>query len=116
LNEFRKFMAQPVPPPPKFDDDIEYCGGLDNELAKAIYQNCGLCAIKPFRDMGVHCLKVPLRGSTEFKLQSLKLIHKILTHENPTPEYCRSIVNSPSFCDALTNCYYYVPDAHPNKK
>ena len=116
LNEFRKHMAQPVPPPPRFDDDGPYCGGLDQELAKAVYQNCGLCAIKPFRDMGVHCLKVPLRGSSEFKLQSLKLVHKVMTHENPTPEYCRSLVNSPSFCDALTNCYYNVPEAHPNMK
>ena len=116
LNEFRKHMAQPVPPPPRFDDDGPYCGGLDQELAKAVYQNCGLCAIKAFRDMGVHCFKVPLRGSSEFKLQSLKLVHKVMTHENPTPEFCRSLIDSPAFCDALTNCYYCVPEAHPNMK
>jgi hypothetical protein len=116
LNEFRKHMAQPVPPPPRFDDDGPYCGGLDQELAKAVYQNCGLCAIKAFRDMGVHCFKVPLRGSSEFKLQSLKLVHKVMTHENPTPEFCRSLIHSPAFCDALTNCYYCVPEAHPNMK
>ncbi|MBP5671376.1 MAG: U32 family peptidase [Victivallales bacterium] len=116
LNEFRKYMAQELPTPPRVYDDPPFVSGFDAELPKAIFQNCGLCAIKPFRDMGVHCFKVPLRGTSEFKLESLKIVHKVMTHENPTPEYCRSIINSPSFCDALSNCYYWVPEAHQNKQ
>lgn len=114
LNQFRTYMSQGVPPSPR-PVEVPCTCGLDSELPRSMFQNCGLCAIKAFRDMGIHCFKVPLRGTSEFKLNALKLVYKVMTHENPTPEYCRNLINSPSFCDAITSCYYCVPEAHPDK-
>ena len=86
--------------------------GVSPQLAKTLYQNCGLCAIKELRDMGVHALKVPLRGAMVYKLLPLQLVYKVMTHPNPTPEFCRKLLNSPAFCDELTNCYYDVREGN----
>jgi hypothetical protein len=112
LDEFRKTMNQePLPPPPPISDIRHFEDGMDGLLARAIYYHCGLCAIKELRDIGVHALKVPLRGIDTFKMQSISTVYDVMTAENPTPEYCRKLVNSPSFCADPQNCYYHVPEA-----
>lgn len=110
LDLFRKEWLK-NPPPPFPDTHTKSCEvGLDGELARALYQTCGLCAIKSLRDMGIDALKVPLRGDEDTKMYLVKMVSDVMHAENPTKDYCRSLVNSPSFCNEKTNCYYYVPE------
>ena len=106
-NNWLKNEPQNPPYQPRFTSI-----GINPQLAKTMYQNCGLCAIKELRDMGVHALKVPLRGAMAYKLLPLQLVYNVMTHPNPTHEYCRKLLNSPSFCDELTNCYYDVREGN----
>ena len=111
LNTFCNNWLKNEPPNPPYLPRFTSIG-LNPQLAKTMYQNCGLCAIKELRDMGVHALKVPLRGAMAYKLLPLQLVYNVMTHPNPTHEYCRKLLNSPSFCDELTNCYYDVREGN----
>lgn len=111
LDKFRKEWTKTTPPQ-QLDFHTHYCGeeGLDGELARALIQTCGLCAIKPLRDIGVEVLKVPLRGDEDNKLRLVHFVSQVMRAENPTRAFCRSLVNSPSFCNEPSSCYYYVPE------
>jgi putative protease len=111
LDEFRKAMNKtPLPAPPESKQPY-FAQGLDGLVTRAIYQHCGLCAIKELRDIGVQALKVPLRGMDSSKLQSIAMVHAAMTAADPTPEFCRKLINSPSFCADPQSCYYHVPEA-----
>ena len=85
--------------------------GLDGELARIVFQTCGLCAIKPMRDIGIQVLKVPLRGDEGIKSRIITIVNTVMQHPNQTREMCMELINSPEFCRAKYNCYYHVPEA-----
>lgn len=70
---------------------------------------CGLCAFKKFKEWGIEAVKIPLRGQGfQTNLSIVELAKKTLDATNPTPEFCQSLMNSPSFCSG-SNCYYDYP-------
>ena len=110
IDVFRKELLKNEPP--NFPDyAMHSCGhGLDGMLTMTYFQNCGLCAIKAFRDMGVNVLKVPLRGCADSKLRAVQMVNKVMTAENPDKAFCRSVINSPDYCNSKTACYYEVEE------
>lgn len=112
-NEFCRQWQQDEPEDPVFKQkNLGRAQGVSSCLTATLLQNCGLCAIRELRDMGVHALKVPLRGSRDFKLLPLQLVNAVMRHPDPSPEFCKKLVDSPDFCHHRTNCYYDVPEAH----
>lgn len=110
LDKVRKEWVKTVPPVFK-PVQYAYCeSGVDGELVHAMFQTCGLCAIKKLREMGVQVLKVPFRGDEDTKLEAVKLVHDVMTAEDPNPEFCKKLLNSPSFCSQPVSCYYEVPE------
>lgn len=107
LNDFCRRWRKDEPEDPVFVKKSTG-GGIDVGLVHSLYQNCGLCAIKELRDMGVHALKVPLRGTREAKIMPLKLVNQVMNYPNPTPEYCRALLNCEAFCAEEVNCYYDI--------
>jgi hypothetical protein len=81
--------------------------GLHPDLASIVFKNCGLCAIKQLKEMGVSVVKVPARGDQE-KIKYLQLVSRVVKHPNPTKEFCKSLINSPGFCVRTGRCYYYI--------
>ncbi|MBN2522072.1 MAG: U32 family peptidase [Bacteroidales bacterium] len=70
---------------------------------------CGLCMIQKFKEWGLDAVKLPLRGySIDTNLQVIGLVRKIIETQNATPQICRQLLNSPSFCSG-DNCYYNYP-------
>jgi hypothetical protein len=117
LNEFARHLTTNQMTP--YDYSVDLCAngcGVEAVLPKTLYQNCGLCSIKHFRDMGIDCLKVPLRGATDFKVPTLAIVHAAMTAPDPNPDFCRKLINSPAFCDARIHCYYDVPEAHVKRE
>ena len=112
VNDFCLKWQRHEPPDPVFKTPLKSSSGLSSCLASSVFQNCGLCAIRELRDMGVHALKVPLRGSRDFKLPALQVVNAVMRNPDPTPEFCRALIGSPDFCDQRHNCYYDVPEAH----
>ena len=103
----RREEQLPVPPPvPQTPHDPDR--DLWPPLAFRLLQNCGLCAIPKLRQIGVHVLKVPVRGDGWVKERFLRLARQVIDHPNPTPEFCRQLVNSPGFCEATGHCYYHL--------
>lgn len=111
LNRFRQEWQLPPPPPPPDFSIPPSTEGLDGELARIVFQTCGLCAIKPMRDIGIQVLKVPLRGDEGIKSRIITIVNTVMQHPNPTREMCMELINSPEFCRAKYNCYYHVPEA-----
>ena len=111
VDKFRKEWQATIPPEyPKFEYKCIGCQGVDGELAHLMFQTCGLCAIKYLRKIGVEALKVPLRGDEETKLNVVKTVSQVMNAENPTREFCRSLIHSDSFCNSKFSCYYEVPE------
>ncbi len=110
IDKYRKELFKDLPP--KYPDfTIRSSGvGLDSVLTTTCFQNCGLCAIKALREMGVEVLKVPLRGVSESKLRAVEMVNKVMTAENPDREFCRKIINSPDYCNNGMSCYYEVEE------
>ncbi|HOG50770.1 MAG TPA: hypothetical protein PKY10_09285, partial [Lentisphaeria bacterium] len=111
LNQFRQEWQLPPPPPPPDFHIPSSAGGLDGELARILFQTCGLCAIKALRDLGIQVLKVPLRGDEGIKSRIITIVNTIMQHPSPTREMCMELINSPEFCRVKHNCYYDVPEA-----
>lgn len=82
--------------------------GLSSTVAQILLIHCGLCAVPRLREIGVTTLKLPLRGATWQKQEHLRLLRTVLDHPDPTPEFCRELVNSPGFCARCGSCYYHV--------
>jgi len=80
--------------------------GMDSALAAAVFGNCGLCAITALRKLGVSVLKIPTRGIQCHKSRLLRAVRTVADHPNPTPELCRSLINSEDFCSETGHCYY----------
>ena len=111
LDKFRKEWLATTPPDyPYFEFKCAGCQGVDGELAHLMFQTCGLCAIKYLRQIGVQALKVPLRGDEETKLNVVKTVSQVMNAENPTREFCRSLIGSESFCNSKFSCYYDIPE------
>ena len=111
VDKFRKEWLATTPPPyPSCQYQCAGCGGLDGELAHLKFQTCGLCAIKHLRKIGVQALKVPLRGDEDSKLEIVRMVSQVMNAENPTREFCKSLINSEAFCKAGFSCYYEVPE------
>jgi hypothetical protein len=75
-------------------------------MARCLIMNCGLCAIPALEEAGVSVLKVPARGEAWRKLRYVQLVRAVLDCPEPTPEFCRSLINSADFCAAPGSCYY----------
>ena len=111
VDKFRKEWLATIPPAyPSFDYKCAGCQGVDGELAHLMFQTCGLCAIKYLKRIGVEALKVPLRGDEETKLNVVRTVSQVMNAENPTRAFCRSLINSDSFCNSKFSCYYEVPE------
>ena len=106
LDEFCRIMTRttpverPMPPPPEV--------GEHSQLPLAMFNNCGLCAIPALQEMGVHTLKVPVRGAPWQKTRYLEVVRAVLEQPNATPEFCRGLVNSQGFCSLPEACYYHL--------
>ncbi len=111
LNQFRREWQLPPPPPPPDFSVPASREGLDGELARILFQNCGLCVIKALRDLGVQVLKVPLRGDEGIKSRIITIVNTVMRHPNPSREMCMALLDSPEFCRVKHNCYYDVPEA-----
>lgn len=85
-------------------------GGIEPVLMSNVIMNCGLCVIPHLRQAGVNALKLITRGETNRKTLYLKLVHAVLSHPDPTPEYIRSLLNSRAFCHGAGNCFYDPSD------
>lgn len=70
---------------------------------------CGLCAFQKFKEWGVEAVKLPLRGQY-FKnnLAIIDIAKKAIDEPNATVKFCKTTMNSPSFCSGR-NCYYDYP-------
>ena len=89
-----------TPPPPD-------CGqGLHRILASVYWNHCGLCAIPALRAAGIDVVKSPSRGERWRKARDVALLREVIDAEEPTPEFCRSLVGSEGFCDKPGTCYY----------
>ncbi|MDX9980571.1 MAG: U32 family peptidase [Lentisphaeria bacterium] len=82
--------------------------GEHSQLPMALFNNCGLCAIPALRDMGVHTLKIPVRGAPWQKARYLEAVRAVLDHHAPTAEFCRGLVRSEGFCAMPEACYYHL--------
>lgn len=81
---------------------------LSPRICERTLINCGFCAVPQLRAMGVRVLKLALRGDTGIKQRLVRLARTVLDQPNPTPEFCRGLVNSPSFCATPGACYYHM--------
>gem|GEM_PF-982197 len=82
--------------------------GLSPRICERVLVNCGLCAVARLRALGVRVVKLALRGETRIKQHQVRLARMVLDHPDPGPEFCRSLVNSPEFCDTPGSCYYHL--------
>jgi len=110
LDRWRKEMAvdsrradQPVP-----GVDDAKTPGLSSTIAQMVLMHCGLCAVPRLREIGVTTLKLPLRGEMWQKQTHLRMVRAVLDHPNPTPDFCRGLLNSPGFCARCGSCYYSI--------
>ena len=81
-------------------------GGMNRDLPEALYRNCGLCAIRELRRIGVRVLKLPVRGTPWKRMRFVQVVRRVLDHPDPSPEYCQTILDSPDFCAQPGKCYY----------
>ncbi len=84
-----------------------------NEASKlhilANLDKCGLCAFQKFREWGIEAVKIPLRGQAfHSNIAIIEMAKKTIGAQNPTPEFCQSLMDSPNFCSG-SNCYYDYP-------
>jgi hypothetical protein len=77
-------------------------------LPLTLYNNCGLCAIPALRDMGVHTVKVPVRGAPWQKKTYLKAVREIVDNPAATLADCQALINSEGYCSMAESCYYHV--------
>ena len=61
--------------------------------------------------MGVHTLKVPVRGAPWQKRRYLEVVRAVAEHPEYTPADCRALVGSPGFCSLPESCYYCLEEA-----
>jgi hypothetical protein len=80
--------------------------GVDVALASTLYSQCALCTIPALRRAGVSVMKIPVRGTTWQRHRYLQAVRQVLDHPAPTPEFCRSLIDSPGFCEMPGSCYY----------
>jgi hypothetical protein len=80
--------------------------GMTSVLGDIVFQNCGLCLIRKLRDIGVSVIKLPTRGSPWLKTRLLGLARAVTRHPDPDSEFCRSLIDSPDFCEETGHCYY----------
>lgn len=100
---------------PPSDDSKKECFSV--HAARCRYIDCGLCAIGPLKKAGLDVLK--LGGRTlqpKLKQFLVKLARTVAEHPDPTPELCRSLVNSPDFCQQAGTCFYRHQYGKENKK
>jgi len=112
LDKFRKIVALGLDDPGRSDVPAEEstAEGMSRALASMKYMNCGLCAIPALRAAGVDVLKVPTRGSPVQKDGLVRVVQSVLDEPNPTPEFCRALIDSPGFCSGVGTCYYALED------
>ena len=107
MDRFRKHLNSFSATPPTLAADLCCtCEGLHPLLASTLYINCGLCAIPALKEMGVHALKIPVRGTPWQKRRYVRAVRAVSDHPNPTPEFCKRLINSPEFCARPGSCYY----------
>lgn len=104
LDRFRAYLRDGLPEELR-DHDLQE-QGLDSKLAQALFKNCGLCHIPALQRAGVTVVKVPVRGSSWEKMRYLEVVKTVLEHPAPSPDLCRSLVDSAGFCAAPGSCYY----------
>jgi peptidase U32-like protein len=85
--------------------------GLSEPLASALFSNCALCAIPGLRAAGVSVMKIPVRGTGWQRQRYLQVVRRVLDHPSPTPEFCRSLIGSPGFCEKPGSCYYATDES-----
>lgn len=72
-----------------------------------LLRECGLCAIKRLKEIGVDSLKIVSRGKkVEGKLANLKVVKKVLDSPDSSQDFCKEIRNSPEICGLGYMCYY----------
>jgi collagenase-like PrtC family protease len=70
---------------------------------------CGLCAFQKFKEWGIEAVKLPLRGQDlNGNLSIVDISRRAIDEANASPEYCKKLLDSPSFCSGK-NCYYNYP-------
>lgn len=106
LDEFCRFIARHTPTEKPAPPSAET--GEHSQLPLAMFNNCGLCAIPALREMGVHTLKVPVRGAPWQKARYLEVVRAVLESPDPTAEFCQGLINSRGFCSAPDACYYHL--------
>ncbi len=113
LDRFLKQITWPPPEHrrPQIGPDGRTPPGMHPDLAAKFYMHCGLCAIAHLRRAGVQVLKVPVRGSAWAKKDYVRLVRAVADHPNPTPQFCRQLLNAPAYCTQPESCYYAIPDA-----
>jgi len=116
LNRLRTAVA--CPDAPEFGQKqygphacAEGPGEVDPMLMVNAIMNCGLCVIPRLREVGVNALKLITRGETSRKKQYLNLARSVLDHPDPTPDYIRGLLRSPTYCRGVGNCFYDPTDA-----
>ena len=108
LDEFSRALEAVAPPerlPPESPQE-----GQHSVLPLTMFNNCGLCAIPALREMGVHTLKIPVRGAPWQKRYYLEVVRAVANQPGATAADCRALVNSAGFCALPEACYYHLAD------
>jgi putative protease len=108
LDEFCRTVARATPP--ERPTPAPKGGGESPSLPQTMYNNCGLCAIPRLRELGVHVLKVPVRGAPWQKRRYLQVVQQVVDNPAATAAECRALINSEGFCAQPDACYYHLGD------
>ena len=106
LDRFCRERGCEVRPAPAKTGGPKVADGMDGMIASTLFSHCALCAIPGMRAAGVNVLKIPVRGTSWQRRRYIEVVRQVVDHPAPTPEFCRSLIGSPDFCDKLGNCYY----------
>jgi len=113
VSEFRRALITDAKTPETthpIDADGAGDDGMSSALAFLVYGNCGLCAIPRLREIGIDALKIISRGEDWRKRHYLRAVRAVVDNPDATPEFCRSLIDSPGFCAAEESCYYDLRD------
>lgn len=70
---------------------------------------CGLCAFNKFDQWGIDAIKLPLRGlGVDINSIIIKMVKTVISKQNATPDFCKSLIGNPNFCNG-SHCYYNYP-------
>lgn len=91
----------------------DYIPSIENKILDTRLSECGLCALKKMKELGVDSLKIVGRGiPTEHKISHIKLAKKAVEICNNTINHkdfineIKQLKNAVGYCDSKMNCYY----------